>query len=222
MKTTSIIRELRIPILLSLLGVLLLVGRFLYTHELRFVFLIWNLILAVIPFIISKWALQIKPNTLSYALVFASWMLFLPNAPYIITDFIHLKFSSNATFLLDFALIGVFALAGLMLATLSIQHILESLQTKISPAGSWLIIIGVIGLSGIGIYLGRFIRWNSWDIINSPHLILGDIWLMFRHPSAHVFAWKFSFGISMLIFAFQLMYQIVIHHVKKKRAFFNY
>ena len=221
MKTANLVRELRFPIILTLIGIILLISRVVYTHEIRFVFLIWNLLLALIPFFISRWTKVLETNNLSYMVAFAGWMLFLPNAPYIITDFIHLEYSSQETFMIDFVLIGVFALVGLILATLSIQHILESLQSKMSPARSWLIIMGVILLSGIGIYLGRFIRWNSWDIVNSPHLIIADIWFMFRYPSLHVFAWKFSLSISMLIFAFQLSYQFIINYVKKKRVFFS-
>ncbi len=216
-----IIRELTLPIVLSILAVVLLVGRIFYTGELRFVFLVWNLFLAFIPYLFSVFALKHKENHWRFWPLFGVWMLFFPNAPYILTYFIHLKYSTADTFMMDISLIGIFSVLGLFLGALSLQHIFISLKHHFSPAGSWGIVLGVILLSGIGIYLGRFIRWNSWDILHAPHLILEDIWLLFRHPSEHVFAWKFSMVISMFIFVSLIIYQRFLSYVASKRAFFN-
>ncbi len=214
-----VIRELMLPAILSVLAGVFLAGRVIYTGELRFAFLVWNLFLAFVPYMFSVLAMKYKDTKLKFWGLFATWMLFFPNAPYILTDFIHLKYSSSDTFWIDFSLIGFYSVIGLYLGALSMQHIFESLKKRFSPAGSWLIILGVILLSGIGIYLGRFIRWNSWDILHAPHLILEDVWVMFRHPSEHVFAWKFSLGISMPIFVSLIIYQRFLNYVAEKKAF---
>jgi uncharacterized membrane protein len=190
-----------------------------YTGELRFAFLVWNLFLAFVPYLFSVFAMKFKDSKLKYWGLFFTWMLFFPNAPYILTDFVHLQYSTDATFFIDLVLIGFYSVIGLFLAALSLQHIFESLKHQFSPAGSWLIVLSVIVLSGIGIYLGRFIRWNSWDILHAPHLILEDIWVMFRHPKEHLFAWKFSLGITIPIFASLIIYQRYLTYVAEKRAF---
>lgn len=212
-------RELSLPIILSVLAGVLLLGRIVYTGELRFVFLVWNLFLAFVPYVFSILALKYKGHKLKFWGLFLTWMLFFPNAPYILTDFIHLKYSSSETFLLDIILIGFYSVIGLFLGALSLQHIFVSLKHQFSPAGSWLILLGVILLSGMGIYLGRYIRWNSWDVIHAPHLILGDVWMIFRYPSEHVFAWKFSLVISMPIFVSLIIYQRFLTYVAEKKAF---
>jgi uncharacterized membrane protein len=214
-----VIRELTLPAALSILAGLLLLGRILYTGELRFLFLVWNLFLAFVPYLFSVLAMKHKDSNLKFWGLFGIWMLFFPNAPYILTDFIHLKYSSSETFIIDIGLIGFYSVLGLYLGALSLQHIFESLKHRFSPAGSWAIVLGVILLSGIGIYLGRFIRWNSWDILHAPHLILEDIWMLFRHPSEHVFAWKFSFIIAIPIFVSLIIYQRFLAYVAAKKAF---
>jgi len=143
-----------------------------------YIFLIWNLLLAWIPYIA---ALQFSKmhsrgsGWLSMALCFGIWLLFLPNAPYIITDFLHFGHKPPIPLWYDMVLLFSFASTGLLLGLLSLRNMHQTLQKQFSKGFAKAIILASIGLSGFGIWLGRFQRWNSWDIFTRPDVLLLDI-----------------------------------------------
>lgn len=159
---------------LSALGAGLLIYRIYNTGSTDFLFMIWNLFLATIPLFLSRQLLNTvktgKSKFVRYGILFF-WILFLPNSPYIITDLIHLN-TAAATIWIDLLMLFVFALSGLLLGVLSMMDVFAYLQKRNHPVLANLILLGVSLLSGYGIFLGRFIRFNSWDILTRPLFLL--------------------------------------------------
>lgn len=177
-----------------------------FTASYFYLFLIWNLILAYIPFCITITIKRVKPKNISFVLFFILWLLFLPNAPYIITDIFHLKKQTNIPIWFDLLLILSFALNGLLLFFLTVYDMHKHLLTRISHKSTSFITLVTLLLSGFGIYLGRFLRWNSWDIISNPKLLLLDITDRFIDPLSHPTTWGVTFGYGILfLFGFLLI-----------------
>lgn len=151
---------------------------FVDTRGLTYIFLIWNLLLAWIPYLLAMRFEQLQlqnSGRVALGLTFVVWLLFLPNAPYIITDFLHLKHKPPVPLWYDLSLLFAFASTGLLLGLLSLHKMHYGLQRHFSGGMSNAIIFASIALSGFGIWLGRFQRWNSWDIFARPDALLLDL-----------------------------------------------
>jgi uncharacterized membrane protein len=163
-------RLLLFVMLLGWCGALLLF-RFARSGSLTLGFLAWNLFLAAVP-AVAAWmfarAMGKNSSTIERVAWFAVWLLFLPNAPYIITDFVHLTTYPDIPFWYDTALIVSCAGTGLLLGYTSIADVQMVVARRYSALMGWLLVIAAVLLSGFGIYLGRFLRWNSWDTLTSP------------------------------------------------------
>ena len=176
------------------------------TNSLYYGFLVWNLFLAAIPYLISQYMLArsetIKSAKVLFWVGFTAWLLFLPNSPYIITDLVHLHDSSSNLLWLDMFLVFVFALNGLLLGLLSLLDIGQLLRSRFSATLTAFIIFTVCLLSGYGIYLGRFLRFNSWDILTNPRTLFLEIFGSLNEPK--VWLITFAFGGLMWIY-YQLL-----------------
>ncbi|MDY7394722.1 DUF1361 domain-containing protein [Aureibaculum sp. 2210JD6-5] len=171
-----------------------------------YLFLIWNLILAYVPYCITTIISKVRLKNFSFVSAFIVWLLFLPNASYIITDIFHLKHQTNVPIWFDLLLILSFALNGLLLFFLSVYDMHKHLLTRVSLKLTWLITIVTLLLSGFGIYLGRFLRWNSWDVISNPKLLMLDIIDRIINPLSHPGTWGVTFGYGILfLFGFILL-----------------
>jgi uncharacterized membrane protein len=115
----------------------------------------------------------------------ALWLLFFPNAAYIVTDFVHLRAIAPIPLWFDIGLIAVFAWSGCFLAVASLRTMQALVASYLGAAASWLFVAAVFGLNGLGIYLGRFLRWNSWDLFIHPHGVLSDAAAIVAHPIAN-------------------------------------
>ena len=150
----------------------LVLGRVLWTRNIDYLFLLWNLFLAWLPLIFAFLAFDEYRDGAGRNWRFLglglSWLLFFPNAPYIFTDLIHLRMRFYQHFWVDLTVILLCALTGLVLGFVSL-YLMQSLVARRfgRPAG-WLFIAAVAGLSGFGIYLGRILRFNSWDVLFKP------------------------------------------------------
>ncbi|MBN1248116.1 MAG: DUF1361 domain-containing protein [Anaerolineae bacterium] len=174
----------------------LLALRMAYTRGLMYVGLLWNLFLAWLPLVSSLAAYNLYRRwySLTTILVLASaliWLLFFPNAPYLLTDLMHLK-ASDVPLWYDLILLVAFAWTGSFLGHVSLYLMQCVVQRVVGPLLSWVFALGTLGLGSLGIYLGRFLRWNSWDIFTRPGEILTDIWEFIRHPFAHLEVIAFS------------------------------
>ncbi len=152
------------------LGLLLLRSR--ATGEFRFGFLVWNLILAVIPFpfaLLSDALIRTKAWFAAAPSV-VLWLLFLPNSPYLVTDLIHLE-PQNVPYWYDTLLYGSFAITGVLLGFASVVLIHTAIRDRFGMVRGWVVALFSLTLSAYGIYLGRVERWNSWNAIGSPRIL---------------------------------------------------
>ena len=182
-----------------LLSVALVAARNYVAGNHYFRFLIWNLFLAFIPYIISTWLAyytQTKKSIMVIGGATALWLLFFPNAPYILTDLFHLRPRSEIPYWYDLLLILSFAWNGLILAFVSLTEMQQVFSKLFNKVTSWLFVITTLCLSAFGIYLGRYLRWNSWDIITNPQGLAFDILDRFIHPFAHGRTWYMTLGFS--------------------------
>jgi uncharacterized membrane protein len=152
-------------------------------------FLLWNLFLAWIPYLASlwvvalhrrhprRWWLLLLPGALSVA--------FFPNAPYIITDFFHLAERPPVPLWYDLGLLATFAWTGVVLGVYALRLLQNVVARLAGRVVGWLFALSVLGLSGVGIYLGRFLRWNSWDLLLRPKAVLYDVAVRVRHHLGH-------------------------------------
>ncbi len=191
-------------LLLTFFGVLLLILRIKITNSLFMVFLIWNLFLAYIPYLISSILnKQIqKISTFKLIMTIFFWLLFLPNAPYIVTDFIHLHHSKGNLFWLDLLILFSFSLTGMFLATTSLLDIHKIIKQKWNLKFANLFSILATYLCGFGIYLGRFLRLNSWDVFSSPLKVIQQSLLSMN--DVKIWFITFSFG--------SLLYMLFLAH----------
>jgi uncharacterized membrane protein len=171
---------------LSLLGGGALVAvRFALTDRFFYYFLIWNLALALIPYGISVAIFRAsrrpytRTNTIALTALCLLWLVFYPNAPYIFTDFIHIvnrTFVRSRTDILeketllwfDLVLCSAFAYLGHSAGLLSIELVFRSFKGVLRPSVARALVALAIALAGFGIYAGRFVRFNSWDLITHP------------------------------------------------------
>ncbi len=145
--------------------------RELYFEQPGYRFLLWNLVLAWVPLVLALLVYdRYRAGTRLERLVpaVALWLLFMPNAPYILTDFIHLRPTSHTPLWFDAAVLSAFAWTGLLLgfASLYLQHTV--FRDRFGARAGWLGVAGVLAVTSAGMYLGRFLRWNSWDLLVRP------------------------------------------------------
>jgi len=171
----------------------LLTFRMKYTNSPYFLFLVWNLFLAGIPYLISTYLLSLKHNSIFKMLLYVPlWLLFLPNAPYIMTDLYHLRASHHQMVWLDAMVLFSFAISGLVLFYLSLTDMQQLLASILKKNKATYLIYFSCFLSGFGIYLGRFLRYNSWEIISNPSQLFSDCFTMILLPKQHSNVWLFT------------------------------
>ena len=180
---------------LVLLSVVTYLLRVQLTQSLFFGFLLWNIFLAIIPYLISE-LLKIKPLKKSITLFgLFIWLLFLPNAPYLITDFIHLHHLKSTLIWYDLFMLFTFSFTGIVIALISIHDVYVIISKLYSEKIANLSIIFISLLSGFGIYLGRFLRLNSWELFTNPSKILQQI----TNSLTENKAWNVTLGIGVFL-----------------------
>lgn len=152
----------------SAASVALAVLRNRHAGTLDFWFLIWNLALAWIPFLFALAAYASARRASSATALGLGWLLFFPNAPYIVTDFVHLSGTASVPLWYDALTIGTFAATGLALGFASLYLMQCVVRERIGTFASWLAVFVACVLGSVGIYLGRFVRANSWDVLTRP------------------------------------------------------
>ena len=195
--------QLLYPIVLStLLAFALFSARVIQSQAFTYKNLVWNLFLAWLPFLFSltaaalhaffpkRWWLLIFPGLM--------WLIFFPNAPYIITDFLHLMDRPSVPLWYDILLLATFAWTGCFLAIASLRTMQILVKNYLGWFLSWVFAFFALASGGLGIYLGRFSGWNSWDLFFQPKDILYDIAIRFVNPLSNL---RF-FGFTILFTAF--------------------
>ena len=185
-------------VLASAASAMLVAVRVAHTRRLAYAFLVWNLILAWIPLglavvaqALDAWRSRRKATAAGVVCLLA-WLVFLPNAPYIVTDLMHLRVQGNRLLWLDLVMLQAFAWTGLAVGFVSLEIVQRWVARRVGTLGSWVFVATAIGLSAFGIYLGRFHRWNSWDVARNPLGLASDIARMVLNPFGHTHVVLFS------------------------------
>jgi uncharacterized membrane protein len=169
----------------------LMTFRIIYTGHLLFAFLAWNLFLAFVPYAISKklsgTEFLAKWKLLFYAF---TWLMFVPNSFYIITDLFHLDMNEDVPLWYDLALLLSFAWSGVLFGILSVRQMEKLFEQTFTKKFDLLFIVPIMALNGFGIYIGRYLRFNSWDVIANPFQLTKDIVYLFIHPIRNRFDWS--------------------------------
>ena len=189
----------------------LLATRIIISGQLYYIFLAWNLFLAWIPFAISQNLVTVKNRWKIFFLV-GAWLLFLPNAPYIITDFLHLTSRPPIPYWYDILLLFSAALNGLLLGLLSLLSVEKFLANRYGNRISGLIILCSFFLCSFGIYMGRYLRWNSWDIIMNPDDIAVDILVRIFNPFDHFATWAVTILFGSFFYVIYYSIKNFIYH----------
>lgn len=201
-KETGRWNEVLFLAILSLLCFFLSVFRFIYSDTKVFLFLNWNLFLAFVPWCMGI-ALQLKPARQWHKLTAVAWVLawlaFFPNAPYILTDLFHLKERSGIPVWFDLVLILLYAWTGLLFGFFSLFDIQATAERFLPGKQVKYLSIVLLFLAGFGIYLGRYLRWNTWDIVTRPWALFQDIISRFTDPMHHPRTWGMTLFMGLLL-----------------------
>lgn len=154
-------------------------------------FLPWNLFLALVPWVAALAATSARSRLLAFA-AGGVWLLFLPNAPYLVTDLVHLRDRPGVPHLFDVVLFATFGLAGSVLGWDSLARVHRRIVTVVGRRVAAAAVAGVVLLAGLGVYLGRFERWNSWDALLRPAPVLADLASALASPRAVAFTLLFA------------------------------
>lgn len=173
-----------------MISVLLLVVRMIVAGNTRFLFMIWNLALAWLPVL---FALGFRKTLATRRLqswqclgLLALWLGFLPNSFYLMSDLVHLQSSGEVSILFDIAMMMSFIVNGLILGYISVYIVHNQLLKKLSDR-TVLAVLGFVFMAcGFAIYLGRYLRWNTWDIILNPAGLLFDVSERVVNPVLHI------------------------------------
>lgn len=199
------------------LAMMLLLFRLERTSSPAFLFLVWNLFLAWIPFGISlAFRKEISMKWWARGGLFVLWLLFFPNAPYILTDLIHLHKREGIPLWYDLMLILAFAWSGLMLGFASLHNVHVFIREKFGLMKAWMIVLGLFLLCGFGIYLGRFLRWNSWDMLMNPLKVLEDSFDIIVDPFANIQPIGFTLIFSLFLAVSYLTLLVLIRPDEKR------
>ena len=194
----------------SLASVALLRIRTVLSGTDEYTFLIWNLFLAWLPLVMSYVASSFANDrrfvAFTVPVTAILWLLFFPNAPYMVTDLFHLRYPREGIPVwFDTLLINWFAWTGVLLGIFSLFMMHDIVQKVFGRIAGWLFVMNVSTLCSVGIYIGRFLRWNSWDVILHPFDRLREFLYHATHPSLQsiVFISVFS---SLFIFIYITTY----------------
>jgi uncharacterized membrane protein len=184
-----------------------------HRYALDFRFLVWNLILAWIPLLLALGvydAYRRGRSLLWLSPMLALWLLFLPNAPYIVTDFVHLSASSRAPLWFDGVELSAFAWTGMLLGFVSLYLVHAVLRFRYGAPLGWSAVLFVLALSGVGVYLGRVKRWNSWDLLTQPGQRLAELHAHVADPAGLAKAIAVSAGVTSLLAASYLVFYLLM------------
>ena len=183
----------RLAIIASLAGlsglvVAMVAVRVAYSGNSFYESLVWNLMLAWLPFVFALYVYDGYRRGAARAQLLVGglfWLLFFPNAPYIVTDFKWLRSWKGAPLWFDVILVSAGAWAGLLLGFISLYLMQAVVRRVLGALNAWLFVLAVLVVSSFGIYLGRFQRSNSWDVFVRPRTFAGDVWSRLSDPGEH-------------------------------------
>lgn len=172
-------------------------------HELVDDYLVINLILASLPLLISTRLTVVLKRKLwsgwEPLILSLLWMLFLPNSFYMISDFIHLQNASSSNVLFDAVMFSSFIYLAAGMGFISVYQVHNELRRRLRPLTAVILVALVLLGSSFAIYLGRDLRWNSWDIFIHPGGLLFDISNLMLNPQAYPAMIKITLGFFLVL-----------------------
>jgi uncharacterized membrane protein len=178
-----------------------------------YLILVWNLFLAWAPLVFALGVCREhragQPRRWRLWTLSGLWLLFFPNAPYIFTDLVHLNRWFYAHYWPDMIVILLVALTGFLVGFVSLYLMQSVVAERVGRARGWLFILMVAGLSGLGVYIGRFLRWNSWDVFLHPVGLSVDLGRLAAHPAANTRSFVFQ-GLfaTFVLFGYLMLYAL--------------
>ena len=191
------------------------VFRIFYSETTNYSNLLWNLILAWLPYIFSLLAVYIfttnRKHWLFIGLLGILWLIFFPNAPYMVTDFYHLEPRNPVPLWFDISLIAIFAFTGFFLAIASLRSIHIIIEGYLGKIIGWVFALLALNLASLGVYLGRFGRYNSWDILIEPKSVIREIAYNLLNPLDNLGFVGFTLMFSSILLVSYLMFMTGPH-----------
>lgn len=171
---------------------LLIIIRIWFTDANTYIFLVWNLFLAFLPFLFSLlfavWP-SLWENKKSRYVLSMVWLVFLPNSFYIVTDLFHLRHISSVPVWFDTLLIYAFAWAGIMMGVASIQNLERMAKLEYGTKWANRMLVVLLFLVSIGVYMGRNLRFNTWDVVFNPFAIFSEVIPLVINPVSNYYVW---------------------------------
>jgi len=197
---------------------LLIATRIIYSGSIRYIFLSWNIFLAWVPYVLSCYFnLYKNREPWKKLILFGSWLLFFPNALYIVTDLIHLEESTNVPLWYDAVLLFASSFVGLIMAFISLQRVEYFLQGIFKKKIVSYLIPVILFTGSFGVYLGRFQRWNSWDVIHNPLALAMDIADRFISPVDNYKTWAITIILTALYSLLYFFIKIIPNAFTEKK-----
>jgi uncharacterized membrane protein len=195
---------------LPIVSVFLLAVRATASDSSRYLFLPWNLFLAVVPLLLAWWlAWRIRKFgwvKWQQLLLTLTWVVFLPNSFYLVTDFIHLRPNHEADLLFDIVLLSSFMISGLIFGLISIYMVHAELVKRLREKYAYGLIGLIILACSFAICLGRYTRWNTWDILLQPAGLLFDVSDRLINPGLHAQTYQTTLTLFMVLFATYIVF----------------
>jgi uncharacterized membrane protein len=192
----------------SILACSFFAWRFFYSGSTNYLNLISNLFLAWVPYGLSLLAAVIKrvrPTLWPVQLLLGfTWLVFFPNAPYLLTDFYHLGWRPPVPLWYDIGLIIVFAFTGCFLAIASLRAMHTLVEQSLGKLLGWLFSLIALVMAGMGVYLGRIERWNSWDLVVHPRAFFAEFAQQVLNPLENLGFLGFTLMFTSIMVAFYL------------------
>ena len=202
MHLMNIVRENIKLVYLIAACIMMTILRWKFTESIYYLFLIWNLILAIIPYLITKVILsskRIRSNVFLLFIAISLWLVTFPNAPYIITDLLHIKGGSSMPGWFDLILVLSYAWTALLIGIISLNNIENILRSHFKNVMVNILVFSFLVLTSFGVYIGRYLRWNSWDIIRYPYQLINDIFVRILNPMEHLDTWFLTFVFAVFL-----------------------
>ena len=186
--------------LFTAFAVTLLTYRIIKSENLSYIFLSWNLFLAFIPWWISNYFIKKDRLGFEHIPFLILWLLFLPNSPYILTDLFHLRPREYFPLWYDLVLVLSFALIGMIVFLTSLKDMFVILNKYVKPAYVAIITPFVFWLISFGLYLGRYLRFNSWNVVNHPFQLMRQSFDILFEKDTIAFTFIFSIFLAFLYY----------------------
>ena len=170
-------------------------------------FLRWNLFLALVPLALAylvAWAARWEIAWPALPVIGLAWIIFLPNAPYLVTDLVHLEDGVSRANIIS---LGLLAVTGLVIGLKSVHLIHGVIERLFGVVAGRMAVHAIAVLCAFGIYLGRVKRWNSWTVIEEPHALLNAVLAVPSNPGRVVVALA---GTVAFAACFSIAYRVLV------------